>query len=61
MKVREFTVVVPLTLPSPGRVEDEINQFSRTLTPKIPTLFITPYQAESGNSKFVWLIYYQVS
>ena len=40
MKVREFAVVVPLTLPSPGRVEDEINKFSRTLTPKIPTLFI---------------------
>ena len=38
VKVREFAVVVPLTLPSPGRVEDEIDKFSRTLTPKIPTL-----------------------
>ena len=41
VKVREFAVVVPLTLPSPGRVEDEINKFSQTLTPKIPTLQIT--------------------
>ena len=35
--VREFDIVVPLTLPSPGRVENEINKFSPTLTPKIPT------------------------
>ena len=29
-----------LTLPSPGRVEDEINKCSRHLTPKIPPLVI---------------------
>ena len=40
VKVREFAVVVPLTLLSPGRVEEEINKFSQTLTPKIPTLFM---------------------
>ena len=38
VKAREFAVVVPLTLPSLGRVEDEIKKFSRTLTPKITTL-----------------------
>ena len=36
--VREFDIVVLRTLPSPGRAEDEINKFSPTLTPKIPTL-----------------------
>ena len=40
VKVREFAVVVPLNLHSPGRVEDEINKFSQTLTPKIPSLFM---------------------
>ena len=38
VKVREFADVVPLNLPSPGRVEYDINKFSRTLTPKVPTL-----------------------
>ena len=38
VKVREFAV--PLTFPSPGRVEDEINKFSLTLTPKIPSLLM---------------------
>ena len=37
-EVREFDVAVPLDLLNSGRVEDEINKFSRTLTPKIPTL-----------------------
>ena len=36
-EVREFDVAVPLDLLNSGRVEDEINKFSRTLTPKIPT------------------------
>ena len=35
--VREFAIA--FTLPRPGRVEEEINQFSRHhLTPKIPAL-----------------------
>ena len=41
VKVREFAVAVLLDLLNSGRVEDEINKFSRTLTPKIPTLLRT--------------------
>ena len=36
--VREFAIIVPLTLPMPGKVEDEIKQLSLTLTFKIPSL-----------------------
>ena len=44
--VREFAVGVLLTFPSQGRVEDEIKKFSRTLTPKIPTLVISYAQTQ---------------
>ena len=34
-------IFVPHTLPMPGRVEDEINKVSQTLTPTIKSLSIT--------------------
>ena len=37
--VNLFTIFA-LTLPSPGRVEEEINKCSRHLTPKIPPLLM---------------------
>ena len=50
VKVREFADVVPLILPSPGRVEDEINKFSRTPKPKIPTLIWSQHQSRLAPS-----------
>ena len=47
VKVREFAVVVPFTLPSPGRVEDEFNKFSRTPIPKIPTLLMSHFSVNN--------------
>ena len=38
--VREFAIVFLLTLPRPGRVEQEINKSSRHQTPKIPPLVL---------------------
>ena len=40
LKVREFVITFPLTLPSSGRVEEDKNKFSLTLTPKIQILVI---------------------
>ena len=40
MMVCEYAIIVLLTLPTAGRVEDEINKYSRTLTPTIPSLSI---------------------
>ena len=39
--VSEFAIIVPLTLSTPGRVENEINYLSMILTPKIPSLLMT--------------------
>ena len=38
MKVRDLWLLFPLSPSRLGRVEDEINTISRTLTPKIPIL-----------------------
>ena len=52
--VRDFGWNVPLTLPGPGRVEEEINKFSRTLTTKIPSTYAhkgTSFPSRPNNSE----------
>ena len=42
--VRDFGWNVPLTLPTVGRAEEEINKFSRTFTCQIPGLLYVPHK-----------------
>ena len=40
ISLRDFNWNVPLTLPTPGRVEKEMNKFSRTLTSQFQSVLI---------------------
>ena len=52
MEVREFAIAIPIALPKPGRMEEEINKISQTFTSHFQSMMTT--QNKSYAKLDVW-------